>query len=62
MFDDNWGRKQALLDYKNFCFERSPYWDFFKGVNPWLCQQVSQSVNQQSVSQPVSQSLTQSAS
>ena len=36
MFDDRWGRKQALLDYKNLYFERSPYWDFFKGVNPWL--------------------------
>ena len=33
MFDDNWGRKQALLDYKNLYFETSPYWDFFKGVN-----------------------------
>ena len=36
MFDDRCGRKQALLGYKNLYFERSPYWDFFKGVNPWL--------------------------
>ena len=36
MFDDRCGRKQALLGYKNLYFERPPYWDFFKGVNPRL--------------------------
>ena len=38
MFDDHWGRKQALFDYKNLAITKSPYWDFFKGVNPrfWL--------------------------
>ena len=38
MFDDHWGRKQALFDYKNLPITKSPYWDFFKGVNPrfWL--------------------------
>ena len=38
MFDDHWGRKQALFDYENLAITKSPYWDFFKGVNPrfWL--------------------------
>ena len=38
MFDDHWGRKQVLFDYKNLAITKSPYWDFFKGVNPrfWL--------------------------
>ena len=38
MFDDHWRRKQALFDYKNLAITKSPYWDFFKGVNPrfWL--------------------------
>ena len=36
MFDDHWGRKQALIDYKNLAITKSPYWDF--AVNPrfWL--------------------------
>ena len=38
MFDDHWGRKQVLFDYTNLAITKSPYWDFFKGVNPrfWL--------------------------
>ena len=29
-------RKNALLDYKKMNFTELPYWDFFKGVNPWF--------------------------
>ena len=28
LFDDHWGRKQALLDYKNLDITKLPYWDF----------------------------------
>ena len=33
LFDDHWGRKQALLDYKNLDITKLPYWDFYTGVN-----------------------------
>ena len=36
VFDDYLVRKQAALDYKNIDFKQWPYWDFFKGVNPWF--------------------------
>ena len=34
LFDDHWGRKQALLDYKILDITKLPCWDFFIGVNP----------------------------
>ena len=34
MFDDHWGRKQALLDYKNLAITKPSYSDFVTGVNP----------------------------
>ena len=33
LFDVHWGRKQALLDYKNLDITKLPYWDFYTGVN-----------------------------
>ena len=33
LFDDHWGRKQALLDYKNLDITKLSYWDFYTGVN-----------------------------
>ena len=36
MFADHRVRKQAQLDWKNQDFTKSPYADFFKGVNPWF--------------------------
>ena len=36
MFDDHSSRKQAFLDYTNIDSKQWPYWDFFKGVNPWF--------------------------
>ena len=34
LFDDHWGRKHALLDYKILDITKLPCWDFFIGVNP----------------------------
>ena len=34
MSDDHLVKKQALLDDKKINFKQSPYWNFFKGVNP----------------------------
>ena len=34
IFADHPVRKQAYLDLKNKDFTKSPYGDFFKGVNP----------------------------
>ena len=36
MFDDYLVKKQVVLDYKNIDFKLWPFWDFFKGVNPWF--------------------------
>ena len=36
MFDDYPIRKQAFVDYTNIDSKQWPYWDFFKGVNPWF--------------------------
>ena len=36
MFDDHPSRKQAFLDYTNIDSKQWPYWDFFRGVNPWF--------------------------
>ena len=36
MFDDHTSTKQAFLDYTNIDSKQWPYWDFFKGVNPWF--------------------------
>ena len=36
MFADHPVRKQPQLDWKNKDFTKSPYGDFFKGVNPWI--------------------------
>ena len=36
MFPDHPVRKQAYLDWKIKDFTKSPYGDFFKGVNPWF--------------------------
>ena len=33
-FDDHWGRKHALLDYKMLDITKLPCWDFYIGVNP----------------------------
>ena len=33
LFYVHWGRKQALLDYKNLDITKLPYWDFYTGVN-----------------------------
>ena len=30
MFDDHWGRKQVLFDYKNLAITKSPYWDIIQ--------------------------------
>ena len=34
LFDNHWGRKQALLDYKILDITKLPCWEFFMGVNP----------------------------
>ena len=34
MSDDHLVKKQALLDDKKINLKQSPYWNFFKGVNP----------------------------
>ena len=34
LFDDHWGRNQALLDYNILDITKLPYWDFYTGVNP----------------------------
>ena len=34
LFDDHWGKKHALLDYKILDITKLPYWDFYTGVNP----------------------------
>ena len=33
LFDNHWGRKQALLDYKILDITKLPCWDFYTGVN-----------------------------
>ena len=37
VFYDILERKNDFLGYKNKKFKNSKNWDFFKGVNPWLC-------------------------
>ena len=37
IFDDQWGREQALLDYENWYFAKSRYWDFFKNWKFPIC-------------------------
>ena len=32
LFDDHWGRKQALLDYKILDITKLPCWDFYMGL------------------------------
>ena len=36
VFDDYLVKKQVVLDYKNIDFKQWPFWDLFKGVNPWF--------------------------
>ena len=36
VFYDILQRKNSFLGYKNTKFEKSKYWHFFKGVNPWF--------------------------
>ena len=53
LFDVHWGRKQALLDYKNLDITKLPYWDFYTGVNQRFRNNVWWSSGEKSNPQPI---------